>query len=97
MIKTFADSGTRDIAAGKNTAAARKALPTDLYLSAQRKMAVIDRARSLKDIYNIPGYRFEKLTGDRKGHYSIRINKQYRICFNWDGENAFLVEITDYH
>lgn len=97
MIKTFADFGTRDIAAGRNTQIARKTLPNNLHLSAQRKIAVIAQASSLKDMANVPGYRFEKLTGDRKGQYSIRINKQYRICFNWDGENAYLVEIVDYH
>ena len=51
----------------------------------------------MQDLQEIRGNRFEKLSGDRKGQYSIRINDQYGICFKWEKENAVDVEIVDYH
>ena len=97
MISSFKDKATRDIAAGTNSSIARKVLPMELIQSARRKIAALARATSLADLGNIPGYQLEKLSGNRKGQYSIRINKQFRICFEWDGEDAFNVEIVDYH
>jgi len=58
---------------------------------------MLDNAQSLDDLRVPPGNRLEKLHGDRQGHYSIRINDQYRICFDWRGHDAYSVEITDYH
>lgn len=58
---------------------------------------MIDAAETLQDLRVPPGNRLEKLTGDREGQYSIRINDQWRICFRWEGNNAYDVEITDYH
>lgn len=58
---------------------------------------MIDAAETLQDLRMPPGNRLEKLTGDREGQYSIRINDQWRICFRWEGNNAYDVEITDYH
>jgi proteic killer suppression protein len=52
---------------------------------------------SMQDLQEIRGNRFEKLKGDRKGQYSIRMNDQFRICFRWQNENALDVEIVDYH
>jgi toxin HigB-1 len=52
---------------------------------------------AIQDLIEIRGNRFEKLSGDRKGQFSIRINDQYRICFKWEKENAIDVEIIDYH
>lgn len=64
---------------------------------AQRKLQALDMATSVTDLRSPPGNRFEALTGDRKGSYSIRINKQYRLCFGWRKGEAVNVEITDYH
>lgn len=58
---------------------------------------MIYAARSLDYLRNVPGNRLEALKGDRKGSYSIRINEQWRVCFDWDGSNALNVEIVDYH
>jgi toxin HigB-1 len=58
---------------------------------------MLDAAQQLIDLQSPPGNRLEKLGGDRQGQYSIRINRQYRICFQWRGQDAFEVEITDYH
>lgn len=58
---------------------------------------MLDAAQSLQDLRVPPGNRLEKLTGDREGQHSIRINDQWRICFRWKEGNAHDVEITDYH
>lgn len=64
---------------------------------ALRKLFMIQRAKELKDLMIPPANRLEKLKGDRKNQYSIRLNDQYRICFQWENSNAFNVEIVDYH
>jgi toxin HigB-1 len=62
-----------------------------------RKLAMLDVAATLDDLRVPPGNRLEKLSGDRKGQHSIRINDQYRICFVWRDGNVHEVAITDYH
>jgi proteic killer suppression protein len=64
---------------------------------ARRKLLYLHRARSLQDLHAPPGNRLEALKGDRKGHYSIRINDRGRICFLWQYGDAYEVEIVDYH
>lgn len=64
---------------------------------ALRKLFMIQRAKELKDLMIPPANRLEKLKGDRKNQYSIRINDQYRICFQWENSNVYDVEILDYH
>ena len=64
---------------------------------ALRKLFMIQRAKELKDLLAPPANRLEKLKGDRKAQYSIRINDQYRICFRWEDSNAYDIEIVDYH
>jgi proteic killer suppression protein len=64
---------------------------------ARRKLLYLHSARTLQDLLQPPGNKLEALKGNRKGQYSIRINDQWRICFTWKDENAFDVEITDYH
>jgi addiction module HigA family antidote len=64
---------------------------------AHRKLLLIDAAASLEDLQVPRGNHLEKLTGDRAGQYSIRINDQWRICFRWSEGNAHEVEIVDYH
>ena len=62
-----------------------------------RKLRYLDNAADLNDLRVPPGTRLEKLSGKRKGQYSIRINEQYRICFSWKNGDAYRVEIVDYH
>ena len=79
--------------------ATSKGFPESIFRRAQRKIAQIDAAMSLSDLMTPPGNRLEALKGDRNGQHSIRIDDQWRICFNWDGEaqEASNVEIVDYH
>lgn len=63
---------------------------------AELRLAQLNAAVSLQDL-SFPSMRLEKLSGERKGQYSIRINKQYRICFEWRDGNVHQVEIVDYH
>ena len=72
-------------------------LPLNLQRSAQRKLRQLNAVERLQDMGIPPGNRLEKLSGDRKGTYSIRINDQYRICFEWKEGNAHQVAILDYH
>ena len=69
----------------------------DIQQVALRKLRMLNNAVSLYDLRIPPANRLEKLTGDRAGQYSIRINDQWRICFEWREGDAFKVEITDYH
>ena len=61
------------------------------------KLEILDAANQLQDLSIPPGNHLEKLSGDRKGQHSIRINQQWRICFVWRSGDAYDVEITDYH
>jgi len=74
-----------------------KQFSTDVQRLAYRKLLILDGAESLNDLRIPPGNSLEKLSGNRKGQYSIRINDQWRICFVWRGGNAYDVEIADYH
>jgi proteic killer suppression protein len=65
--------------------------------TALRKLLILDAAETLGDLRVPPGNRLEKLAGDRAGQYSMRINKQWRLCFHWTEGNAHDVEIVDYH
>ncbi len=72
--------------------------PPDIQRISLRKLLLLDAATSVKDLRVPPGNGLEKLVGDRKGQYSIRVNNQWRICFVWtDENNADQVEIVDYH
>lgn len=72
--------------------------PPGIQKIALRKLLLLNAATSINDLRVPPGNRLEKLVGDRKGEYSIRINNQWRICFDWtDENNADQVEIVDYH
>jgi len=62
-----------------------------------RRLVAVDAAEALEDLRVPPGNRLEKLSGSRRGQYSIRINNQWRICFNWHNGDAYDVEIVDYH
>jgi proteic killer suppression protein len=74
-----------------------KKLPQDIQHTALRKLVVLHNSITLNDLRIPSGNNLEQLHGDREGQYSIRINSQWRICFNWEGNNALNVEIVDYH
>jgi len=93
MIGSFADDETQKIHSGVQS----KKLPRDIQRVARRKLIYIDDAENLRDLYALPGNQLEKLKGDRRGQYSIRINDQWRICFDWTNNRAENVEIVDYH
>ena len=97
MIRSFGSVGTEDIYNGKNTSAARRTCPQDLWPVAVRKLDQLDSAATLQDLRVPPGNRLEALVGARKGQHSLRINDQYRICFRWTDLGAEAVEIVDYH
>jgi len=93
MIRSFKDKEAEKIF---NRERSLK-LPVDLQRTALRKLRMLNRAINLNDLRVPPANRLEKMKGDRADQYSIRINSQWRICFNWSGDDAFDVEIVDYH
>lgn len=97
MIVSFKDKGTEDIFNGSNSKDARKTCPINLWNIAQRKLDQLNAAISLDDMKIPPGNKLEALKGDREEQHSIRLNKQYRLCFMWTDEGACEVEIVDYH
>jgi len=94
VILSYRDNRTRDFAAGKRVKAF-----SEFERSARLKLDRMEAATSLRDLVALPGNRFEALVGDRKGQYSIRINDQWRICFEWvdRARGPSNVEIVDYH
>ena len=96
-IKNFKNKATEDIAKKVSSKKALKLLPKSIHDLAYRKLVFIDNAHSLKDLQEWRSLHLEKLKGDRAGQLSIRINQQYRVCFKWIDNNAFEIEIVDYH
>jgi proteic killer suppression protein len=94
MIVSFRDQRTADFAAGKRIKAF-----SGIERPARLKLDRLETATSLKDLAGLPGNRFKALKGDREGQYSIRINDQWRICFEWPDRSPgpAKVEIVDYH
>ena len=93
MIKSFADKETERIF---NRVASHRFSP-GIQRKARIKLEMLDAAEALQDLRVPPSNRLEKLTGDRQGQHSIRINDQWRICFVWQDGDAYRVEIVDYH
>lgn len=93
MIKSFKCKETSKIWEGSKS----KKLPPDIQNRALRKLAQLDAATSLDDLKIPPSNNLEKLQGNRKGQMSIRVNNQWRICFEWQNGEALEVEIVDYH
>ena len=93
MIRSFKDKETEKVFSRLH---ARK-LPQSIQQTAYRKLRMINNSIDLDDLRLPPANRLEKLKGDREGQYSIRINKQWRICFEWADGDAYNVEIADYH
>lgn len=97
VIGLFRDTGTEHVFDGVDSAMARRACPRELWPVARRKLDQINRVSDVRHLAIPPGNRLERLTGDRDGQHSIRINQQYRVCFRWEAGNAYEVEIADYH
>jgi proteic killer suppression protein len=97
MILSFKDKGTEDVFNGENSKFARKTCPAALWKIAGRKLDLLDSIVELNELRIPPGNKFEAMSGDRLGQSSIRINDQYRICFNWTSQGPDQVEICDYH
>ena len=94
MIVSYRDKRTTDFAAGKRVKAF-----SAIERAARLKLDRLEAAVELKDLAVLPGNRLERLKGDRKGQYSIRVNDQWRICFEWTegAPGPSYVEIVDYH
>jgi proteic killer suppression protein len=93
VIKTFKDDQTQKIFQRQRS----RKLPSDVQQVALRKLRMINNAISINDLRVPPANRLEKLGGDRAGQWSIRINDQWRVCFEWQGSDVHNVEIVDYH
>ena len=93
MIKSFRGQGTQKVFERLRV----RRWTTQLQRAALRKLLILDAAETLDDLRRPPGNRLEKLSGDRAGEYSVRINDQWRICFRWRDGDAYEVEIADYH
>ena len=93
MIRSFADKDTQRVFHRERV----RRWSTQLQRIALRKLLILDAAEELTDLRIPPGNLLEKLSGDRAGQYSIRINDQWRVCFRWSDGDADDVEIVDYH
>ena len=93
MIQGFADKQTEMIWLGRRSSK----LPQVIQQRALNKLAMIHRSQDIHDLRVPPSNHLERLSGDRKGNYSIRINQQWRICFRWQNGDVYDVEIVDYH
>ena len=93
MIRSFRSTEAERIFAVQRS----RKLPDDIQQVALRKLRMLNNARTLQDLRSPPANHLEKLSGDRAGQYSIRINDQWRICFEWRDGDAYAVEIVDYH
>jgi len=93
-ICSFADEGTSDIFGGNNSKKARRVLPVELHNKARRIMEAMDK---VSNINGLRQYELKRLAGDRADQFSLRVNRQYRICFEWKNEEIHFVQILDYH
>jgi proteic killer suppression protein len=93
MIRSFADRDSERLFFRRG----KVRFPKTLQRAALRKLLILDAAESLDDLRALPGNRLEKLAGDRAGQYSVRVNKQWRVCFRWTDGIADAVEVVDYH
>jgi toxin HigB-1 len=93
VIRNFKDEEAKKIFERQRS----RRLPPDIQQVALRKLRMLNQAKTLQDLRVPPANRLERLSGDRAGQYSIRINNQWRICFEWQDGDALRVEIVDYH
>ncbi len=92
MIRSFRDRETEKVFRREGT----RKLPLDVQRIAQRKLAILDAAESLQDLRVPPGNRLDRLSGDREGQHSVRIDDQWRLCLGWRDGDAHDVEIVDH-
>jgi proteic killer suppression protein len=92
MIKSFRCKDTEALYHGKHV---RKF--ESCAAPAERRLEILDNAKAIQDLMGLPSNRFEALRGDRSGQFSIRVNQQWRVCFEWKDADAYNVEIVDYH
>ncbi|NVK20614.1 MAG: type II toxin-antitoxin system RelE/ParE family toxin [Methylocystaceae bacterium] len=93
MIKTFSDKRALAIFARKRI----KGVSVELQRKALQKLRLLNKVNDVEELRIPPGNRLERLSGDRNGQYSIRVNQQWRICFHWIDCHAENVELVDYH
>lgn len=93
MIVSFANKQTEDVFTGGRP----RGLPSEIIPAAYRKLQQLNAVSAIDELRSPPGNPLEKLSGDRDGQWSIRVNDQFRICFEWTADNAEKVEIVDYH
>lgn len=93
MIRSFADKATQRVWHEEYV----RALDKSLQRAVLRKLEILHAAADVEDLRIPPGNRLERLTGDRRGQYSIRVNAQWRLCFTWHEGGADDVELVDYH
>ena len=93
MIVSFGDKTTQKIWEGERV----KGFPIDIQATARRKLRMLNNSVDIKDLMIPPSNRLEKLKGNLKDFYSIRVNDQWRLIFKWDNGNALNVELIDYH
>ena len=96
VIQSFKNRGSAALFNGRDTPTAPRLCPANLVCVARRKLDQLDSAKFLKDLRSRLGNRLGTLGGDRKGQHSIRINDQYRICFEWTEAGPTQVEVIDY-
>ena len=92
MIKSFKDKNTQKLNDGQRVKEFQSFMR-----QAEKRLRILDAADSLDSLKLLPSNRFKSLIGDRQGQYSIRINDQWRICFEWPDDDPVNVEIVDYH
>lgn len=93
MIESFACQETEKLFRGEFS----RKLPQNTHHAVLRKLLVLDAVGVLEDLRVPPGNRLEQLSGDREGQHSIRVNDQWRVCFEWQRGDAYNVEVVDYH
>ena len=93
MIRSFKDKETQKIFERQRS----RKLPSEIQQVALRKLRMLNQSSTLQELRIPPANRLERLSGDREDQYSIQINNQWRICFEWQNDDAFNVEIVDYH
>jgi len=96
VIGSFGNAETEALYDGIETARVRR-LPPDVRRVAVRKLDMLAAAHELGDLASPPGNRLEALRGDLRGHFSIRVNDQWRIVFRWEGDQALEIRLMDYH
>jgi proteic killer suppression protein len=96
LITSFGDKATEHLYHGRKSKEIRK-YPKDIIKTALRKLDMLNGAQDLKDLRSPPGNQLESLKGILKGFFSIRVNSQWRIIFQWESKQAKEVKLTDYH